>query len=239
MWYRAWREADASGAAWAHLDWSRRERKVYTFATRLLWTYASEHGHSPTISLAEPLIGSPPPVEWNGRLISQDLANSALELAFMAPALDGAPRSFLEVGAGYGRSAYALLSLFPNATYTIVDIEPAIDISRWYLTQLFPPERLRFLSPDQTDSIGQIDVAVSISSLHEMLPETVEKYLNLFDRVAGAAYLKQWTRWHNPADDLDMAFAAYPFPSRWQRIRWDIAPVQTGFTEALFAIPQS
>ncbi len=56
-------------------------------------------------------------------------------------------RSILEVGAGYGRTAYALLNLYPHATYTIVDIEPAILISRWYLTQLFPDRDLRFMSP--------------------------------------------------------------------------------------------
>ncbi len=31
----------------------------------------------------------------------------------------------LEIGAGYGRTAYVLLSVFPGSTYTIVDIEPA------------------------------------------------------------------------------------------------------------------
>src|SRR5687768_16950419 len=35
VWVRAWREPDASGTPWPPLDWSHRERKVYTFATRL------------------------------------------------------------------------------------------------------------------------------------------------------------------------------------------------------------
>jgi len=97
--------------------------------------------------LPEPALGQPLPVTWRGRLISQDLANTALEVAAIGRALAGRkPRSILELGAGYGRTAYALLSLFPEATYTIVDIEPALTISRWYLSELFGADRLRFLS---------------------------------------------------------------------------------------------
>ena len=151
-------------------------------------------------SLPEPLAGNPLPVSHRGRLISQDLANSALETEAVNRVLDGAtPRSILEVGAGYGRTAYTLLSIFPEATYTVVDIEPAISISRWYLAQLFPPERLRFVDPSEVDDLetASIDLVVSISSLQEMTPGQVLGYLDLMDRVAagGRVYLKQWAEW--------------------------------------------
>jgi hypothetical protein len=151
----------------------------------------------------------------------------------MRPALE-APNSFLEVGAGYGRNAYALLNLYPAATYTIVDIEPALSISRWYLTSLFDPARLRFVSPEDAQSINRVDVALTISSLHEMRPAAVASYLDLFDRTARFVYVKQWTRWWNPADRITMAMADYPYPARWKRILWSTAPVQRRFTEALW-----
>jgi putative sugar O-methyltransferase len=234
-WKAAWRQPLPPAAAWAGVPWSRGKRRLYTLATRLLWQFASEHGHQRVLELPEPEIGGPLPVRLHGRLISQDLANTSLELAAMIPAL-GRPRSFLEVGAGYGRNAYALMSLYPEASYTIVDIEPALSISRWYLTQLFDPARLRFLAPEDSSSIGDVDVALTISSLHEMTPRTVESYLRLFDRTAHYVYLKQWTEWWNPDDRITMKMAEYPFPARWRSISWSLAPVQSGFTQALWAV---
>jgi putative sugar O-methyltransferase len=241
-WRTAWRHPELADDAWAELDWSRLERRLATFAIRLLWMYASRWGDPEVLALPEPSVGAPLPIELDGRLISQDLANSSIEIAALREALPAnPPRSFLEVGAGYGRTAYALLSLFPDAVYTIVDIPPAIDISRWYLGQLFAPERLRFVDPSAVEDIewGSIDVSLSISSLQEMTPDLVAGYLELFDRVGsgGIVYLKQWTRWRNEDDGLTMEFSAYPFPSRWQRSFVRTAPVQTGFTEAAWTIP--
>ena len=48
----------------------------------------------------------------------------------MARGLSGRePSSILEIGAGYGRLAHALLSAHPSASYTVVGIEPARSIS--------------------------------------------------------------------------------------------------------------
>jgi SAM-dependent methyltransferase len=194
------------------------------------------------LSLPEPEAGNPLPVRWNGRLISQDLANSALEANAIARTLRGnVPRSILEVGAGYGRTAYTLLNLFPNATYTIVDIEPALSISRWYLTSLIPAERLRFVTPLAVTHIqpGSVDLVVSISSLPEMRDDQVAAYMRLFDLVAagGLVYLKQWARWRNPVDGTTLDFEDYPVPPRWRRIFDEQAPVQTNFRQAAWVIP--
>ncbi len=241
-WLKALRNPEMSDEAWAEVDWSKGERRFYTFAVRLLWDYALRHDPAGVLELPEPLLGAPLPVEAHDRLISQDLANAALEVAGMRRLFGSEPpRSFLEIGAGYGRTAYVMLSLFPDATYTIVDIAPAIDISRWYLGELFPPERVRFVDPSDVDSIetGSIDLALSISSLQEMTPATVASYLELIDRVAGggSVYLKQWTSWDNPDDEVTLTLADYPFPERWQRRFWEQAPVQTNFTEAGWSIP--
>src|SRR6185369_13839451 len=116
----ATKPSDLSDAAWEGVPWSRSDRWLYTFAVRLLWQYAAGHDPLGVLRLAEPAIGGPLPVRWRGRLISQDLANGALEAEAIGRALAGeTPRSIVEVGAGYGRTAYVLLSLFPGATYTI------------------------------------------------------------------------------------------------------------------------
>ncbi|MGA2514337.1 MAG: putative sugar O-methyltransferase [Candidatus Limnocylindrales bacterium] len=222
--------------------WPRRDRWLYAFAVRLLWLYAEGHDPLRVTTLPEPSLGWPLPITWRGRLISQDLANTALEAAAIGRALAGRqPGSILELGAGYGRTAYALMSLFPEATYTIVDIEPAISISRWYLSELFPPERLRFLSPEEAADLpdGSIDLALTISSLQEMTPAHVAAYLEMFDRTAegGLVYLKQWRAWRNPVDQVELAFERYPIPARWALLFKERAPVQTSFIQAAWAIP--
>jgi putative sugar O-methyltransferase len=234
--------SDLTDASWAGVPWSRADRRLYCAATRLIWQYAERatSGHS-ALRLAEPLLGSPLPVFHGGRLISQDLANSALELSAMERGGVEAPRHVLEIGAGYGRTAYAVLSLFEDCHYTIVDIEPALTISKWYLRQLFDPGRLSFLSAEEVDAVppGSVDLAISISTLSEMTPETRDDYLAFLDQVTagGRVYLKQWKNWHNPVDDLDVNFDDFAIPARWVPLMREPSPVQTHFVQALWRNP--
>jgi putative sugar O-methyltransferase len=229
-----------SSAAWEGAPLGPADRWLYVFSVRLLWQYATAHDTAGVLRLPEPEIGAPLPVRWDGRLISQDLANTALEVSAIQRALGARePTAFLEVGAGYGRTAYALLSLHPGASYTIIDIEPALSISRHYLTRLFPTRQLRFVPAEEAGSLapGSADVALSISSLQEMVPAEIERYLRLFDRVAagGVVYLKQWTEWRNPRDGVLARLADYPIPARWKPLFFERAPVQTRFTQAAWS----
>jgi hypothetical protein len=246
---RQWLEAacgrqNLSDQAWHGVAWSRRDRWLYSFATRLLWDFARTRDVLGVLDRPEPELGGPLPVRRHDRLISQDLANSSLEASAIARALDGrTPRSIIEVGAGYGRTAYALLHVFPDATYTIIDIEPALSISRWYLSQLFPTERLRFLRPDDVapDWPARFDLGVSISSLAEMTVEQVRHYLDLFGGLVagGTVYLKQWESWRNPDDGVTLTFDRYPIPATWELLFKERAPVQTRFMQAAWRVPTS
>ena len=135
------------------------------------------------------------------------------------------------------------MSLYPQATYTIVDIEPALTISRWYLSQLFPAERLRFLTPEQAEAQepGSVDLALSVSTMAEMTAAQVDGYMALLDRVVaggGGVYLKQLERWENTADQITLvAFEDYPVPARWRLVFDERAPVQTPFREAGWIVP--
>lgn len=242
-WFRAAiTPADLSDRAWRGVDWTRTNRWLYTLATRVIWEYAGRHDAASVQMLAEPHFGNPLPVRWRGRLISQDLSNTALEVAAMVRALGGrSPSTILEVGAGYGRTAHALLNVFPNADYVIVDIEPARSISEYYLSKLFPRDRVRHLTPGEIGKIkdGEVDLVVSISSLHEMTRAQVKDYLTVFDRVAGdgVVYLKQWTDWFNPDDKIRMKFDEYPIPERWRKVFSEKAPIQTSFTQGAWDVP--
>ena len=241
-WHALAERMDLAATSWDGVPWPRRERMLYTTGMRLLWQYAQRHGHPAVVGLEEPALGAPLPVHLGGRLISQDLGSSALEVASIDTLFAGRPpRSILEVGAGYGRSAYALLHAYPGAHYTIVDIEPALSLSRWYLSELFPPERLTFVRPDDVGQLsdGSFDLAVSISSLQEMTNEQIVHYLRLFDRVAagGHVYLKQWTKKRNRENDVDFRFETMPVGDAWEPEWRRRCPVQTDFTEGGWSVP--
>ena len=150
------------------------------------------------------------------------------------------PTSILEIGGGYGRTAYSLLGIFPEASYTIIDIEPALSISRFYLTSLYPERDITWVDARELDTLTATpDLALAISSLHEMTPEQVGVYLDLLDTIVpdgGTVFLKQWEQWNNPTDDVVMTFDDYPVPAGWQTTFRETAPVQTKFRQAAWQV---
>jgi SAM-dependent methyltransferase len=231
-----------SDERWEGVPWPKRDRWLYSFGVQLLWQWALRHGDPAVMALEEPARGGPFPVHFKGRLVSQDLANSALEVAAITRLLAGyEPRRILEVGAGYGRNAYALLHRFPAARYTIIDIEPALSIAHEYLGALFPAERLQFCEPQRAKELqdNEFDLVISISSLQEMTREQQAQYLLLFDRVAagGFVYLKQFTQTVNFEDLIVFVFSRMPIPDSWALRFSEECPVQTQFTQAGWWIP--
>jgi SAM-dependent methyltransferase len=233
--------AKLARVSWHGITWRRHDRWLYAFAVRLLWRYAQTQDATGTLRLPEPALGSPMPVRLDGRLISQDLANCALENRVMLLGLASPPNTVLEIGSGYGRTAYTLLSLHPQLTYTVVDVRPALDISRWYLGSLFPADRVSFVHATDVDTLatGSIDLAVSISALHNLTADEVRAYLELLDRIVrpgGRVYANERRDWYNPVDRERSTFSSYPIPDRWQLVHEQQAPVQTDFVEAVWQV---
>ncbi len=64
---------------------SPENSKLFNTITLLLWQYAREQGLQEKLcQLAEPLEGNPPTINFEGRPISQDIANSLLEFDTIA-----------------------------------------------------------------------------------------------------------------------------------------------------------
>jgi putative sugar O-methyltransferase len=235
----------------------------YAIYVALLWELARRSAAAALLErLEEPALGRPLAVRYRGRTISQDLANSALEVAAVLeglPAPPGPAPRVLEIGGGYGRLAYAVLSMLPGARYVIVDIPPALALAQRYLTSVFPDlptfrfrrfaaaadvadelaaARIAFLTPDQLDLLEPLgaQIALTVSSLHEMLPALVDRYLGLVDRHCdGVFYTKQWQRWHNPVDDVVMAREDYRYPAGWRRVFERPYAAHPAFFEAVYA----
>jgi len=239
-------------------------RRIHTLFLALFWEYVRRIDRRGILTrLEEPALGDPIIARYRGRRISQDLCNSVLELYSATAALPGGapgPGGVLELGGGYGRVAWVFLEEFPAARYILCDIPPALGVAQRYLTTLFPDRRafrfrhfdsyaeiadelaaaqIAFLTPNQLDLVDPlgVDLFVNISSLHEMRPDQIAHYLGQVDRhTAGCFYTKQWLRWRNPDDGVEIARDDYPIPERWDVVYSRRHPVQVAFFDALYRV---
>jgi putative sugar O-methyltransferase len=240
---------------------NRIQSLLYNFLTHASWEYTRDAvSDAGLLALREPEDGNPAEIrDSSDALVSQDLANSILEVSAMGPTL--APGSVvLELGAGYGRDAYVILATNRSIKYVIVDIPPALWVAETYLRRQFPNLRIFqyrefakfkdiedefnesdiafFLSTQITclpDGIA--DLAVNISSLHEMRPEQIAFYFSQFDRLlkdGGQFYFKEWKRGVLPFENITIRQEDYPIPVSWNCEYSRDAPIQTRFFEARY-----
>lgn len=232
------------------------EGLALNFLTRLLWSYVERiEGFS---GLSEPEFGNPPTILQDGRLISQDLANSLLEYRSFGNVATG---TVCELGGGYGRNAFVTASL-AQVRYIMADIPPAIGIAQEYLTTVFPDRKhfkfrpftnfdevrdefeaadFAYLLPHQLALLpaGTVDLFVNISSLHEMRQAQVNYYLAEIFRLVrpgGHFFLKAWRVSKNPQSDFKINAEDYDL-SQWEELFRRNSDVQTYFFETLVRHP--
>jgi putative sugar O-methyltransferase len=229
----------------------------------LLWEYANRRDRRGVLPrLDEPLIGHPVYIDYRGRRVSEDMCNSVLEYTAIADAIPAQTEihSVMELGAGYGRVAWVILSALPHVRYTIVDIPPALALAERYLSECFPNRpvfhfrhfddydevagefeaaQILFMTPNQLELIPpqRADLFVNISSLHEMRPDQIAHYFAEIDKhCAGHFYTKQWQNSINEHDGLVVAHDDYPLPAHWRTLFDRTHPIQVEFFEALYAV---
>jgi putative sugar O-methyltransferase len=135
----AWRRDLSLSLRW-------RAQTQFAIFSKMLWRYAERHDPEHLLArIHEPLLGNPFNLHPDGRLISQDLANSCLEYysiweRFAQPT--NRHPTICELGAGYGRTAYFILSVQPACRYFIVDIPPALFVAQRYLSSIFSGRRI-------------------------------------------------------------------------------------------------
>jgi len=235
----------------------------YGFLTLLLWEYLfTLSPPAEVMALREPAEGNPPIVSPRpGMAVSQDLGNSLLEFDTFEQAIPSAgPSTILELGAGYGRNAYTILSLRPQAKYVVVDIPPALWVAERYLSAIFPDKRIfRYRDFDRFDSIADeylkaqivfvlasqlssippesVDLIINISSLHEMRRDQIDFYFEQFGRIlkpGGHTYIKEWKVGKVLFEGITLSEADYRPPAGWTKVLHRTARVQTKFFESLY-----
>jgi putative sugar O-methyltransferase len=191
----------------------------------------------------------------DGRIISQDLANSVLEYMSYEGAVKG---TVCELGGGYGRNAYVAARLGGFDRYVLADIPPALAVAQEFISHTFASDRIfrfrpfssheevaeelaecrfAFLLPHQLALLpnGCVDLFINISSLHEMQQDQVDYYLDEIRRLVspgGHFYLKAWRNSNNPDAAEQIDESAYDLSGFRERF-WRTPPVQTRFFETL------
>lgn len=237
-------------------------QKKFDIITLLLWKYVKTQGFEKELTLlSEPLEGSPPGIIFEDRLISQDLANSLLEYDSINKNIrPGSIRSILDIGAGYGRSAYVWLLLDKIEKYIIIDIPPALYISQRYLANQFPEKKvfryrdfksfdgikaefeqadIVFLMPWQIGMLPDksIDLIFSIDALNEMKLVTIKSYLKEVNRLGKKYfYLKSREEWKS--EGVTIKRKDWPIPQEWGNLLNRECRVQTRYFESLYELPQ-
>lgn len=243
---------------------SVRRRVGHARYLAMLWEFVRRRDRLGLLTnLEEPETGAPISIRYQGRRISQDLCNSVHEFYSATEGRrDSPPGSVIEIGGGYGRVAWVFLSTFPGIRYVLCDIAPALAVAQRYLTTLFPERsafsfrrfhayteiadefeaaEIAFVTPGQLDLLPpqQADLAINISSLHEMRLDQIAHYLKVIDHhCVGHFYTKQWTKSVNIRDDVVLHRDDYPIPAHWREIYSRQHPIQTLFFEALYQVTE-
>ena len=233
---------------------------LYNFLVYMLWDYVSRLDNESVLEkIKEPIEGNPPKIYLKKKLISQDLANSVLEyFSIMEKLNKNEINSILELGAGYGRTAYVFLKMIPNVKYIIADIPPALYVAERYLSNQFRDKKIfkfrdfknfneikeefdqaniAFFLPFQLALLppNNSDLFINISSFHEMRHDQIEWYFKLIDSLIGKyVYIKQWKTTKLGYEDITISEKDYPIREKWNKIYWRECRVKTRFFEALF-----
>lgn len=153
------------------------------------------------LAFGENAVGKPPQAyalspEYPKVRFGRGYLNYLLCLAALSRHVDAAPRSFLEIGGGFGVLGEILMSRDPQTRYVDLDIPPLVTVASWYLNELFGKDAIEIYGPgmkmgqpismkrsgvlpnyriDDLDS--EFEVFLNSFSFQEMEPDVVRNYI--------------------------------------------------------------
>lgn len=140
-------------------------------------------------------VGKPIAIKYNGREVCLDYLQALYELEFIEKNMRLEGARVLEIGAGYGRTAHALISNHNIKEYTIVDLGNCLSLSRAYLKKVLDKRqyaKLRFILASDFGCLDgeRFDLALNINSFAEMDKEVARFYLDFIDKHSRYFYVK-------------------------------------------------
>jgi hypothetical protein len=155
-------------------------------------------------SLGNTTLGNPLGVKMNGVEITLDYLLSLEEFDFLESVVDIKNiTTAVEIGAGFGRTAHTLIKLIPKLDhYTIIDLEPVLEISRGYLSRVIPDQfdKLNFVAAHDEDEWKNIraDIAINVDSFQEMPSGAIDNYRDNLLADVPIVYIKNPVCKYNP-----------------------------------------
>jgi len=135
-------------------------------------------------------LGNPLGISYNGEIICLDYLQAMHELDYM-PNLDG--KDVLEIGAGYGRTAHAIMSNYNVKSYTIADLENCLALSQKYLGDVLTvPQcnKITFFDIEERFLYEDYDFCLCIDTLSEIGEDNMVQYLKYIDAHCKWFYVK-------------------------------------------------
>ncbi len=148
--------------------------------------------------LDEPSFGSPVQFDFGGRRLSANCLVNAVTVHGVLETLRRAgtaerPLRILEIGAGFGQVARALIERLDVRTYAVCDLPENLFLSAFYLQALFPGRTasfgggdagLAFVVPPHAAQLSKpFDLVLNSYSFQEMNRASVEEYFSLAART--------------------------------------------------------
>jgi putative sugar O-methyltransferase len=208
--------------------------------------------------MEEPTFGNPITINYNNKKISFALLNSILEVDVILKNIElKGQHSFLELGAGSGRTCIAMCKTKKNIKYIICDIPPALYISQENVSREFPEKEIFkfqsfesfddvkedilsadivFISPEQLQLMPDkfINTSIAIDCLHEMTNESVMEYFEQFNRISDTLYfksqVKQWADTSHKSLDID----TYPIRDNWTKVLHERSIIPNDYFNAIY-----
>jgi glycosyltransferase involved in cell wall biosynthesis len=159
-----------------------------------------------------------------------------------------------EIGAGWGGFAYQFKTLFPNATYVIVDFPELFLFSMTYLATVFPHARLACFGggasvddmrdadfvfvPQATarpETIGRPDLLVNMVSFQEMTDAQVRRYADVA-AAAGCPIIYSFNRDRSPYNS-ELISVTEALADRYQLT--EVPVLKTDYTNAMKRPPKA
>lgn len=148
----------------------------------------------------ESKVGKPPQAysigQGNDTRFGRGYANYLLCLSALSQHVDAPPKSFLEIGGGFGVLGEIVTQRDPEARYVDLDIPPLLTVASYYLTELLGAENVTVYDGEAAtpgrisvprsgvlpnyridDLDGEFEVFVNSFSFQEMEPAVVEHYI--------------------------------------------------------------
>ena len=207
------------------------------------------------------LFGNHPFLESKYGELTLDKLSSVLEVESLEPIISENSK-ILEIGAGSGRTANAILSLYPNCKYVIADIPPASFVAMSRLRHAFPEKRISFatnmadardliLRPNSWDILFILpsmleeipnkffDLTLAIDCLHEMNLKMRLYFARISEQKSFFYYIKIWNSTIIPFDNIELSsknLQDFGCKGSWNVVLSKECDFPSNFSEFLFRV---